>query len=124
MRLRTLALILVVLSLSVIALAADIALEVKVSPNVLVLKAPTNWITIHTDMPLSAVDQSSLDVAVNGNSVPIALVKADACGQMVLKISQAEVDPYVDPPWATFVVTGATNAGDTFEGADTIRVRD
>ena len=115
---------LVLLSICVVAIAADISMPMSVAPNVLVISAPTNWITIHTHMLLSSVDCSTLGVGVNGNSVPIAVVKADSCGLMVLKIRQAEVDPYVSPPTATFVVIGSTNIGLTFEGCDTIRVKD
>ena len=115
---------LALLSLCVAAIAADISMPMSVAPNVLVISAPTNWITIHTDILLSSVDCSTLGAGVNGNSVPIAVVKADSCGRMVLKIRQAEVDPYVDPPTATFVVIGRTNTGLTFDGCDTIRVKD
>jgi len=114
---------LAVLSLAVAAFAADIAMSVTVAPSVLVLSAPTEWITIHTDMPLASVDRSSLVVTTNGVGVPITTVKADARGQMVLKIDQADVDPFVAPPSATFVVVGSTTAGLTFEGSDTIRVK-
>lgn len=114
---------LMVLNLCVAAMAADIDMSVKVSPAVLVLSAPTQWITIHTDMPLSRVDRSSLNVAVNGCAVPIAVVMADSRGQMVLKLTQADVDLYVAPPSATFVVTGCTKDPSTFEGTDTIRVK-
>jgi hypothetical protein len=115
--------LLVLTSLCVTAIAADIAMPMSVAPNVLVLSAPTNWITIHTHMLLSSVDQSTLAVAVNGNPVPIAIVKADSCGLMVLKIRQTEVDAYVAPGTATFVVTGSTTDLLTFEGSDTIRVK-
>lgn len=108
---------------AVAAIAADIAMSVTVAPKVLVLSAPTEWITIHTDMPLASVDRSSVVVTANGANVPIACVKADARGQMVLKVDQADVDPFVAPPSATFVVIGSTTGGLTFEGSDTIRVQ-
>lgn len=114
---------LAVLSLAVVAFASDIDMAMSVAPNVLVLSAPTEWITIHTHMPLASVDQSTLAVTANGTAVPIAIVKADSCGLMVLKIRQTEVDPFVTPPSATFVVVGSTTGGLTFEGSDTIRVK-
>ncbi len=122
---HTLSLLVVLLvSLCVAALAADFVLSVTVSPNVLILRAPTNWITIHTNLALSAVERATVEVAVDGNPLPLAAIFADSRGQMVIKIAQDEVDPYVEPPHATFVVSGYTKAGLSFEGSDTIVVKD
>lgn len=125
MRQSTLGLIvcLALLSLAVAAIAADTSIAVTVSPKVLVLSAPTQWVHIHSDMPLTSVDTSALGVTVNGNTLSRFAVFADSCGFMVIKIDQALVDPYVAPGTATFSVTGVTEGSLTFEGSDTIRVK-
>jgi hypothetical protein len=112
---------LALLSLCMTAVAADITIKMAVAPNVLVLSAPTNWVTIHTNILLSSVE--SVAAKVNGQDVDIAFTKADSCGLMVVKIAQAEVDPYVSPGTATFALTGTTVDGLDFEGSNTIQVK-
>jgi hypothetical protein len=112
--------------LCAVAVAADMTIAISVAPNVLVLRAPTNWITIHTYILLSEVAlDGSLAVSVNGVDVPITAVQSSDCGLMVLKLKQSDVDEEVNltPGTADFVVTGTTTDGDTFAGFDTIRVK-
>ena len=94
------------------------AVGIQLSPNVLVLEAPVTWLTVHTNLPLSAVHPSS--VALNG--LPADVVKADACGDLVAKFHMEAVEAIVSPPEATLTLTGLKTDGTSFAASDTIRV--
>jgi hypothetical protein len=115
---------LVLLSFAAGALAADLTITITVSPKVMILSAPTQWVHIHSNMPLASVERSSLVASVNGNPFSSFAVFADSRGNMVIKIGQDEVEQYVTAGTATFTVTGVTKTGLTFAGSDTIQVKD
>jgi hypothetical protein len=103
--------------LSITALADEIA--VKVSPNAIVIESDGAWVTVHTDIALSAVDTSTLTL----NGVEVAWTKADAKGNLVAKFTQADIKPIIAPPEATLELAGMTKAGVEFSGSDTVLVK-
>ena len=102
---------------------AAIDVEIVVAPNVLALGSAGVWVTIHTDIAYSAVDRSTCAVEVDETAVPVARTKSDDCGNLVVKVRQADVKDVVSPGLATVVLSGQTNGGSTFAGSDTIRVK-
>jgi len=122
---HVLALGLMVATLSA-APAADLSIDITVSPKVMVLSAPTKYVHIHSNILMKLVDRPSLGVTVDGETLDWTSfgVFADSRGLMVIKIDQDLVDPLVAPGSATFVVAGSTTGGESFEGADTIRVKE
>jgi hypothetical protein len=92
---------------------------ITVSPSTIVLGLDKGAaVTVHTDIPLGAVDRAS--VALSG--VPAALTKADNRGNLVAKFRQEAIEALVAPPEATLVLTGMTRDGVPFSGSDTVRV--
>jgi len=101
------------------SMAADMGINIIVQPKVLVIASESEWLTIHTDIALSAVDTSSL--AVNG--LPVSWTKADAKGNLVAKFDIEEVKAMVAPGEVVFELTGLTNDGVSFSGTDTVCVK-
>lgn len=92
---------------------------VTVSPSTIVLGLDKgSEVTVHTDIPLSVVDRSS--VALSG--VTPYTTFADSCGNLVAKFRQEEIESIVAPPQATLTLTGMTEDGESFSGSDTVRV--
>jgi hypothetical protein len=98
--------------------AQSITVDVTISPSTIVLGAPGEWITAHTDIPYSSVDRST--VALNG--IAVAVTKADACGDLVAKFRRPEIEAIVAPPEAILLLTGVTKQGEPFAGEDTVVV--
>lgn len=101
------------------AALTDLEIYVKVSPHVIVLASVGEWITVHTNIPYSRVDGSS--VALNG--VPAALTKADLKGYLVAKFIQTDIKAIVAPPEALLELSGLTVDGDEFAGSEVVEVR-
>lgn len=102
------------------SVAATEPVSIKISPNTIILEADVVWVTVHTNIPLSKVDCSTLVL----NDIPVAWTKADAKGNLVAKFHHSEVEEIVEPPQATLTLTGATKDGVLFSGSDTIAVRE
>jgi hypothetical protein len=102
------------------ALAGDVIdVSVTVSPSTIVLGLDKGAaVTVHTDIPAGIVDGAS--VALSG--VPAYLTKADACGNLVGKFRQEDIEAIVAPPAATLVLTGVTRDGVPLAGSDDVRV--
>ena len=113
----TLIMLVAVLSLTASVLA-DLSVSVKLSPSALVLGGPGEWVTAHTDIALSLVDRSSVEL----DGIAAVTVKADNRGQLVAKFRRADVEAIVEPGPATLTLTGLTTDGEPFSGEDTIRV--
>lgn len=94
-------------------------IEATVSPATIVLGSEVTWVSVHTDIALSAV--ASPTVTLNG--VGVAWVKADARGNLVAKFRFGEIEEIVAPPTATLVLEGATKDGVPFRGTDVVTVR-
>jgi hypothetical protein len=98
--------------------AQSLAVDVTISPSTIVLGAPGEWITAHTDIPFALVDCST--VALNG--VAVVVTKADARGDLVAKFRRAEIEAIVAPPEAVLLLTGTTKQGECFAGSDMVVV--
>lgn len=108
------------LMLSVLSLAAFAdEIVIKVTPSAIVLESDGTWVTVHTDIALSAVDTSTLTL----NGVEVAWTKADAKGNLVAKFAQADIKAIIAPPEATLELVGMTEAGVEFSGSDTVLVK-
>ena len=96
-----------------------IGISITVSPSTIVLGTDKgDRVTVHTDIPLAAVDRESL--ALSG--VAPILVKADDRGNLVAKFDQESIEAIVAPPKATLVLTGTTIENGVFCGSDDVRV--
>lgn len=101
------------------SMAADMGIDITVQPKVLVIVSESEWLTVHTDIALSAVDTTSLML----NGLAVSWTKADAKGNLVAKFDVDEVKAMVAPGDVAFELTGLTNDGLSFSGTDTICVR-
>jgi len=104
------------------------ALEIQVSPAVLVVKAKAacDCITIHTGVPYDTTAPES--VTVNGANIAIVGTFADNRGDLVIKCSRSEVSDKLEsteerPSQATFVVTVTFADGSSDSGSQTIPVK-
>jgi len=93
---------------------------IYVAPSTMVTDAPCPWVTIHTDVPYSAVDD--VFVEVDSQSVPVASTYADACGRFVAKLRFDDVIVCCAPPSATVSMT-LVITGDTATASTTVAVR-
>jgi hypothetical protein len=105
--------------ISMTACAADLEIEIKVTPRVLVIDSEGTLVTVHTNIAYSAVDTASLTL----NGIPIAWTKSDARGQLVAKFNQSDVKDIVAPPSVLLELSGYTRSGESFSGTDTIAVK-
>ena len=102
-----------------------IVIDIDVAPNVLNIQSNSTVVTVHTNIPYSAVDSSS--VLLNG--VLIDWWKSDNQGNFVAKFVSDEVKELVDDGmletgeiFLTLTLIGNTTAGDQFNGTQTIWV--
>ncbi|HNO79041.1 MAG TPA: DUF2202 domain-containing protein [Phycisphaerae bacterium] len=94
-------------------------IDVQISPSNIVLGLDKGAaVTVHTDIAFSTVDRNT--VALSG--LAPYLTKADITGNLVAKFRQSEVEAILSPGVAALTLTGLTQDGLTFEGADSIRV--
>ncbi|MBN1590704.1 MAG: hypothetical protein JW888_14415 [Pirellulales bacterium] len=98
------------------------ALEITVSPSVLVVNAPGDAVSIHTNMPGAVV--GSCGLSVNGTSIDFGTF-TDNCGNIVVRCSRKVVVGVLgdDAETATFCLTVETVAGTTESGTDTVSVK-
>ena len=101
------------------SVAADDTINIIVQPKTIVLDSESEWLTVHTDIALSAVDTGSLIL----NGLAVSWTKADARGNLVAKFDINEVKAMVAPGEAVFVLTGLRKDGVSFSGTDTVPVR-
>ena len=100
--------------------AETMEINIIVQPKTIVIASESEWLTVHTDIALSAVDTGSVMI----NDIPISWWKADARGNFVAKFDIDVIKASVTAPEAVFVLTGLTNAGVAFTGTDTVPVND
>lgn len=93
-------------------------LGIAVSPHTLILNFEQGAVSVHTDIPYSTVNKSSL--ALNG--VPVWWTKADDRGCLVAFFHEDAIKAIVSPPSATLTLTGSTVGGTSFSGSDTVSV--
>jgi hypothetical protein len=100
--------------------AETMEINIIVQPKTIVIASDSEWLTVHTDIALSAVDTGSIMI----NDIPVSWTKADARGQLVAKFDINVIKASVTAPEATFVLTGLTTSGVPFTGTDTVPVND
>ena len=97
----------------------DDPLGVAVSPQVLLLgKVQTGTVKVHTSIPLSVVNRSTLGL----NGVPAIGAYADALGQLVAVFAEQDIKSIVAPPFASLTLTGEYVTGEPFAGSDDVAV--
>jgi len=102
---------------SVFSQEAD-KIVIMISPNTINLNSDGEWVTVHADIPYTAVDHVELFL----NDVQVAWTKADNQSDLVAKFAVDEVKDIVSPPSATLTLSGVTVEGVAFSGSDTITV--
>ncbi len=95
---------------------------ITITPKTLVLSSPDTVVSVHSNIPYSSVDTVSLTL----NGIDAIFTKADACGDLVVKFSQADVKGIVEPGLATLILEGKLKDedGTAFEASDTIIVKE
>ena len=111
-------LVVFVSSVALFGARTDDPLGIAVSPHTLIIGADQGSISVHTAIPLSAVDTSTLQL----NGVPVWWTKADARGELVAKFHEADVKAIVAPPTTVLTLTGEMKDGSPFAGSDEVRV--
>jgi hypothetical protein len=121
-KLMLLALMVGILSEAPVALAgarSDDPLGIAVSPQTLLLgTVQSGAVLVHTDIPLSAVATSTLEL----DGIPASGAYADSLGNLVAVFSETAVKSIVSPPAAELTLTGYYLSGAPFYGSDTVRV--
>lgn len=98
---------------------ADVAAEITVSPQTLVLSSQsTSWVTVHTNLPYGAVQSASVTL----DGIPIAWSKSDARGYFVAKFQMIAVKDIAAPPSVELTFTGNLTDGQSFSGTDIVPV--
>lgn len=98
-------------------------IEIQVSPNVLNLQSNGVVVTVHTDIPFSDVNASSVTL----NEVGIQSWKSDNQGFFVAKFNMVEVKDLVNQGELqlgvnTLTLEGTTGSGSTFSGSEDILI--
>ena len=93
---------------------------IKISPSTLILSAPTQCVTVHTNIPCSLVDGSTLELS----GVSPYLVKSDNRGNIVGKFHGEDVKAIVDPGPVVLDLTGVLIDGTPFTAYDVIVVKE
>jgi hypothetical protein len=106
--------------------AADATLSISIacSPSVVTMDAVANgdWLTVHTDLSLSQVNTTTVELNVAEQTIAPGMIKADNRGNLVAKFSLIKVRELIAPPTATLTLKGLTKAGTAFAGSDEVRV--
>jgi hypothetical protein len=111
-----------VLALAVWAERADreqSGYAITVSPATIVLDAPCECVSVHSNIPLGEVNAAS--VLLEG--VAPILVKSDNRGQMVAKFSFTDIAELVEAPSATLTLTCELKDGAQLALPDTVAVK-
>ena len=92
---------------------------IVVSPQTLLLASDQGGqVTVHTNIPLSQVDRSTVQL----NGISAISTGADSRGHLVAKFDEGAVKAIVAPPQATLTLSGCYTDGTSFEASDTVRV--
>lgn len=119
-----LAVMVVAVALAVMPLASagnrtDDPLGIAVSPQKLLLGAvQSGTVIVHTDIPISIVDTSKLEL----NGLLAIGAYADSLGHVVAVFNEADVKARVAPPSALLTLTGCYVSDGEFSGSDTVMV--
>lgn len=112
-----------ILALAVLPAAAQTVVPIQVSPAVIVIGAPVQWVTVHADIAYGSVDTASIVLRSGTDELAVSWTKADDCGDLVAKFVFADVAAIVSAPSATLTLTGLTRDGEPFSGTETVPVR-
>lgn len=93
---------------------------ITVSPKTLVLSSPDTIVSVHSNIPYSAVDVMSLTL----NGIDASYTKTDNQGCLVVKFGRADIQGTVSPGQATVTLCGLLSDGEPFEASDTITVKE
>ena len=92
---------------------------IVISPKTLVLSAPVAMVTVHSNIPYSTVDTTSLEL----DGVPVRYTKADSRGELVAKFLVADVEAILVSGEMTLTLAGSYKDGTEFSVSDTITVK-
>ena len=92
--------------------------DIVIAPSNVVLGSPGTWVTVHAEIPYSAVDGA--EVTLDG--VPVVYTKSDNRGEFVAKFALDDVQAILSPGTVTLTLGGWTKEGVPFSGTDEIRV--
>ncbi len=101
-------------------LAAE-EIGIVVSPNVINIASQATVVTVHTDIPFSAVEGASVTL----NDIGITFWKSDNRGYFVAKFSSEEVKALDEVKAGMTVIltlSGTTTDGEEFSGMDEVKV--
>lgn len=111
-------------------LATNRAVDVAVSPSVLVTKNKRQpWVTIHANVPIAEVDPDTAQLIIlaeDQSELTFAPVKllADECGDLVAKFDGRQIcDVLKAPQRATFVFAVLRLDGTVMTGSAVVRVK-
>jgi hypothetical protein len=97
-----------------------VIIPVQMCPHMLAIGGPGVWLTVHADIAYSAVD---LKEEIEFSGVRARICFPDRRGLLVAKFPQGVIEAIVAPPAASRTLTGVTKASGSFEGTDTIQVK-
>ena len=97
--------------------------NIMISPNTLVLSSAVGCVSVHSNIPCSAVVSDSVALSVALEGIDPYLIKADSLGHLVAKFAVEDVENIVEPGQVTLTLTGVFLDGRTFSASDTITVR-
>lgn len=102
--------------------------QVKITPEALVLGSKGAWVTVHVDVPYDLVDtQTTIELAdaqtIELDGIDAAFSFPDDCGNLVSKFRMRDIKEIVAPPEATLTLIGYYKTGGAFGGSDTIKVK-
>lgn len=101
-------------------LTEDDEVLVQVAPQTFILNTTQSGeITVHAEVPYSAVDTSSITL----NGIPVTWTKADNRGELVAKFDESLVEAILEVPSTLLTLTGNRLDGTTFSGSDEVQVR-
>jgi hypothetical protein len=106
----------------------DYEFGIKVSPDVIVMFAQSQWLTVHADFPYASVgSKADVTLRIQGanvdNTVGADKIKSDLQGNLVAKFKRNNIDPYLEHGEMTFTLTVSTvEKENAFTGWDTARV--
>jgi len=104
----------------------DFEISITLSPETVVISNKAGgFCGIHADIGYWAVDKSTLKLtSEHGEIINIDVAKADSYGDLIVMVNLEKVKAIVSPPSTTLTLSGYTNGGVLFYGADIVRVKD
>ena len=125
---KTFLIVAALVSFTAFAFAGDVLsfeITIDVAPNVINLqRTDDKCVTVHTDIPYSEVDRTSVSLAVGSVDIFPDSTKSDLRGDLVAKFSMEAVRDFsltIDA-YNTFTLTGVNFNGESFSGSQEIWV--